>query len=69
MPILEELVEKRHELATLLGYKSFSDYILATRMAKNPLNVQNFEQSLISKLMKAGQEEFERLQQLKRDET
>lgn len=69
VPILEELVEKRHELATLLGYKSFSDYILATRMAKNPLNVQNFEQSLISKLMKAGQEEFERLQQLKRDET
>lgn len=49
-PLLEDLVEKRHQLAELLGYASYSEYILQIRMAKTPLNVQNFEQSLIEKL-------------------
>lgn len=61
IPLLEELVAKRHEVAQLLGFSSYSEYILAIRMAKNPMNVQNFEQSLITKLQKAGGEEFERL--------
>lgn len=38
-PLLQELVDKRQQLAELLGYKSFSAYILETRMAKKPLNV------------------------------
>ena len=69
IPLLEDLVAKRHEVAQLLGYKSYSEYILEIRMAKSPINVQNFEQSLLDKLKKAGGEEFNRLQQLKRDET
>jgi len=36
---LEELVVKRHEVALLLGYKSYSEYILETKMAKTPQNV------------------------------
>lgn len=39
VPILEDLVAKRHELAVLLGFKSFSEYILAARMAKTTVNV------------------------------
>jgi len=50
VPMLEDLVAKRHELAVKLGFSSFSDYILSVRMAKNLMNVQNFEQSLITKL-------------------
>lgn len=38
-PLLQELVDKRQQLAELLGYKSFSAYILETRMAKKPMNV------------------------------
>jgi Zn-dependent oligopeptidase len=62
IPMLEDLVVKRHEVAQLLGYKSFSEYILEIRMAKSPINVQNFEQSLLEKLKKAGGEEFKRLE-------
>ena len=50
VPLLEDLVAKRHEVALLLGFSSYSDYILSIRMAKSPMNVQNFEQSLITKL-------------------
>jgi Zn-dependent oligopeptidase len=60
-PLLEELVAKRHEVAQLLGYKSYSEYILEIRMAKSPINVENFEQSLMDELKKAGGEEFNRL--------
>ena len=38
-PILEDLVAKRHQLAEILGYSSYSEYILEVRMAKTPLNV------------------------------
>ena len=38
-------------------------------MAKDPVNVQNFEQQLAEKLLKKGREEFEILQELKRKET
>lgn len=39
VPLLEELVAKRHEVAQLLGYSSYSEYILSIRMAKTPMNV------------------------------
>ena len=69
VPLLEDLVQKRHELATALGFSSYSEYILSIRMAKTPLNVQNFEQELTIRLLPKGKEEHEALQQLKRDET
>lgn len=50
IPKLEELVAKRHEVAELLEYSSYSEYILEERMAKTPMNVENFIQSLITKL-------------------
>ena len=39
VPLLEDLVKKRHELAIALGFSSYSEYILSIRMAKTPLNV------------------------------
>lgn len=50
MPILEQLAKKKHELALVLGYSSFSEFILEDRMAKNPQNVANFEDSLTKKI-------------------
>lgn len=50
MPILENLAKKKHELAVLLGYNSFSEFILEDRMAKTPQNVAMFEDSLTKKI-------------------
>lgn len=36
VPILESLAKKKHELALILGYSSFSEFILEDRMAKTP---------------------------------
>lgn len=35
-PIAQEVITLRHELAMLLGYKSFADYALSDRMAATP---------------------------------
>lgn len=69
IPILEDLVAKRHELALALDHSSYSAYILSIRMAKNPANVQKFEEDLTRRLWAKGKEELERLAVLKREET
>lgn len=40
--VLQQLLEKRYELAQLLGYKNFSEYITEDKMIKNPANAQSF---------------------------
>jgi Zn-dependent oligopeptidase len=67
-PILEELVTKRQKYAEMLGYKSYSKYVLEERMAKEPKNVQNFEESLTKKILAKGKSEFEALRSIKREE-
>ena len=57
VPILEELVLKRYQLSIMQGYSSFSDMTLSGLMAKDTNTVQNFENDLISKLMKKYTEE------------
>lgn len=69
VPILEELVEKRQQYAEMLGYKSYSEFILEIRMAKQPINVQNFEESVTKKILAKGKAEFEALRAIKREET
>ena len=40
--VLARLIAQRHELAGLLGYKTYADYDLANRMAKDPARAQAF---------------------------
>ncbi len=40
--VLADLLAKRYELAQLLGYKNFSEYITEDKMIKNPVNAQSF---------------------------
>lgn len=40
--VLEQLLTKRYELAQLLGYKNFSEYITEDKMIKTPANAQSF---------------------------
>lgn len=39
VPILDKLVQLRHEMALVLGYSSYSELILENKMAKNPVAV------------------------------
>ncbi|EEB90000.1 hypothetical protein MPER_11852, partial [Moniliophthora perniciosa FA553] len=47
LDILEALLRKRAELAQLVGWKSFADLTLDTKMAKNPENVKSFLDALM----------------------
>ncbi|MEP3388590.1 MAG: M3 family metallopeptidase [Reichenbachiella sp.] len=47
LAILDELVQKRYELAQLMGYDTYADYNLVPKMAKNPTNVWDFVNGLV----------------------
>ena len=41
-PVLENLLAKRYELATILGYPDYASYITEDKMIKTPENAQSF---------------------------
>ena len=63
--VLDSLFFYRQKFATALGFKSYADYALATKMAFNPTNVWNFENNLISKLEPGVTEDLKELRDLK----
>jgi len=62
-PIIAELLPLRHELAQLLGFQSFADYALATRMAKSTKQVLSFLDDLARRCAPAGRQEFSDLEE------
>ncbi len=62
-PLIAELLPLRHELAQLLGFDSFADYALATRMAKSSKQVLGFLSDLARRCMPAGRQEFSDLEE------
>lgn len=40
--VLKQLLEKRYELARLLGYQNYSEYVTEDKMISSPANAQNF---------------------------
>ena len=63
--ILEKIIKVRFELAKLLGYSTYSDFVLEDRLAKNKENVLSFLADLQNKLTPLGQKELERLLEFK----
>jgi len=59
--IIAKLVQLRHEKATLLGYKTWADYVLEDRMAENPAKVKEFEISVLSYAKPAAERELKEL--------
>ncbi len=47
-PILENLVKLRHQLATLLGFSSWAEYVTADKMSGDPKVVQTFMNEVAS---------------------
>jgi oligopeptidase A len=63
-PIIAEILPLRHEAAQLLGFASFADYALATRMAKSSTQVLGFLEDLAQRYRPAAREEFAELEKL-----
>ncbi|MBC8064665.1 MAG: Zn-dependent oligopeptidase [Chlorobia bacterium] len=67
--VLKQLFELRAELAKLLGYKTFSDYVLEPRMAKNAATVAKFYAELRPIVRKKAQVDLAEFTKAKRDHT
>lgn len=60
-PMMEEILALRAELARLLGYNSYADYSLATKMADSPTQVIRFLEDLAARAVPQAREEFSEL--------
>ncbi|MGB0716343.1 MAG: M3 family metallopeptidase, partial [Phycisphaerae bacterium] len=58
--VLDQLIARRHELATLLGYSSYADYITEDKMIRSAEATEKF----IDRLAKAGKAAAEREKQM-----
>jgi oligopeptidase A len=62
-PLIAEILPLRHEAATLLGFKNYADYALATRMAKSSKQVLGFLDDLARRCRPAAANEFADLEE------
>jgi peptidyl-dipeptidase Dcp len=60
--VILEIINLRYQKAILLGYKSYSEYVLEDRMAKNTKNVMNFLEGLVEKVKPVAKKEFKVLE-------
>jgi peptidyl-dipeptidase Dcp len=60
--VILEIINLRYQKAILLGYKSYSEYVLEERMAKNTKNVMNFLEDLVEKVKPIAKKEFKVLE-------
>ncbi|MBI2512613.1 MAG: Zn-dependent oligopeptidase [Opitutae bacterium] len=67
--VLKKLVALRGEIARRLGYASWADYQIETRMAKNGATAVQFEERLVSGLQPKFSQEMETLRALKAQDT
>jgi oligopeptidase A len=60
--LIEEILGLRHEAAQLVGFRSFAEYSLATKMARDPSEVLQFLRRLARLCRPAAQREFAELE-------
>uniref|UniRef100_A0A0W0FS66 Putative metallopeptidase MepB n=1 Tax=Moniliophthora roreri TaxID=221103 RepID=A0A0W0FS66_MONRR len=68
VPLLDKALELRRKIASLLGYKTWADYITEDKMIKNAASVNDFLDGLESKLRPVGVKDMETLLALKKKE-
>ncbi len=66
LDILDNLVQKRYELANLMGYKSYAEYNLFPKMAKNPETVWNFVNDLVDRSKEKAKADIKIIEELKK---
>ncbi|MEP2024463.1 MAG: M3 family metallopeptidase [Reichenbachiella sp.] len=69
LAILDALVQKRYELAQLMGYDTYADYNLVPKMAKNPDNVWDFVNGLVEASTDKAIKDLEELDQARMNST
>ncbi|MDQ5908165.1 MAG: oligopeptidase [Pseudomonadota bacterium] len=67
-PVMEQLLALRYELAQLLGFRDYSEYSLATKMADSPEQVLDFLNDLTRRAKPQAQREFAELQTFAREQ-
>lgn len=67
--VLESLLQKRKEMAELLGYRSYAEYRLEDRMAGTPERVWDFENKLKQELRQKAEKDYQELLEVKKDAT
>lgn len=65
--LLKQMLKLRKEIALKLGYKTFAEYKLEDKMAKNPTVVWDFEQELQQKLINKAKADYSELLEMKRE--
>ncbi len=60
--LMEEILGLRHQIAQLVGFASFAEYSLATKMARDPAEVLDFLRRLAHVTKPAAQREFAELE-------
>ncbi|MCL1051307.1 oligopeptidase A [Shewanella abyssi] len=60
-PLMDEILSLRHELANLLGFDSYADKSLATKMAETPAQVLEFLTELATRSKTQGETELKEL--------
>jgi oligopeptidase A len=61
-PVMDEILALRHEMARLLGFGSFADLSLATKMADSPSAVLEFLNDLAARAVPAAREDVHSVQ-------
>jgi thimet oligopeptidase len=66
---LQQLIKLRAEMARILGYGNFVDYITEDRMAKNSQNVREFYDEIIPLVAQKAKDDYQLFQDAKREYT
>ena len=62
--LVKEIANLRLEIAQLLGYNCYADYVLENRMAENATNVNNLLDQLLQAYLPAAKEEVKAVQEI-----
>ena len=67
-PVMERILALRHELAQLLGFRDYTEYSLATKMADSPDQVLDFLDDLARRARPQAQRELDELRTFAREQ-
>ncbi len=62
LKVIKELVELRHEISSILGYKHHADFVTENRMTKSGKVASEFQEELLKKIAPAAKTELKELQ-------
>ena len=65
LDVLNNIIRKRRELGSVLGYSTYAEYRTEDRMAKNPNNVWEFENDLRDKVHPKAEQDIKEMLKMK----